>query len=75
MSALDGAAAGVERRAVPAVGGDGFDGDGGADDVNDGVFGADLVEVDGLGRAVVNLGLGLGEELEGFEREGLGGWR
>ena len=73
VGTLHGAAADVEGGAIPAVGGEGFDGDGRADDVHDGVLGADLVEVDGLGRAVVNLGLGLGEQLEGFEREGLRG--
>ncbi len=54
------------------VGGERFDGDRSADDVHDGVFRADLVEVDGLGRAIVNLALGLGEQQKGFEREGLG---
>ena len=71
VRALYGAAADVERGAVPLIGCDGFDGDGRADDVDDGVFGADLVEVDGLGWTIVNLGLSLGEQFEGFEREGL----
>jgi len=31
------------------------------------------VKVDRLGIAIVNLGLGLGEEVEGLDREGLGG--
>ena len=73
VSTLYRAGADVEGGAVPAIGGEGFDGDGRADDVDDGVLGADLVEVDGLGRAIVNLGLSLGEEFEGFEREGLRG--
>ena len=72
VSALDGASADVEGGAVPASGGDVLDGYGGADDIDDGIFGADLVEMDGLGGAVVNLGLGLGEKLEGLDGKSLG---
>lgn len=69
MGAVDSAAAEVEGRAVPGVGGDVLGGDGGADDVYDGIFGADLVKVDRLGIAIVNLGLGGGEEGKGAEGE------
>ncbi len=50
-----------------------FDGDGSADHIHNGVFRADLVKVDGLGRAIVNFALSLGQKQESLEREGLGG--
>jgi hypothetical protein len=73
VSALDGASADVEGGAVPAAGGDVLDGYGSADDIDDGIFGANFMKMDGFGRAIVNFGLGLGEKLEGFEGKSLGG--
>jgi hypothetical protein len=73
VSAVYGAAADVEGGTIPGIGGEGFDGNGGADDIGDCVLGADLVKVDGLGMAIVNLGLGLGEELESSDSEALCG--
>ncbi len=72
VGALDSAAAGVEGGAVPGSAAMCFDGNSRADDVDDGIFGADLVKVDRLGRTIVNFGLGMGEEFKGREGKGLG---
>jgi hypothetical protein len=73
VSAFYGAAADVECGAIPTVNSKGLDGHGRADDVNDGVFRANLMKVDGLGIAIVNFAFGAGQQLEGFERECLSG--
>lgn len=78
VGALDHAAAYVERRAVPNEGlaglGEGLriegvDGGAPGDDVDDGVDGADLVEVDLVDGDVVDPGFGGAEEIEGLEGE------
>jgi hypothetical protein len=61
---LNGATADVEGRGDPAVDGKVLGPYGGTDDVDDGVNGADLVEVDALDRDAVNGGFGFTEELE-----------
>ena len=62
------AAADVERRRDDAVGAEPFHREHGADDVDDRVDGADLVQVDAVERHVVNRGLGFGEPVE--QRDG-----
>ena len=65
MGALDGAAPHVEGRRDPTIDGEEFGSGGGADDVNDGVDGADFVEVNALNGDGVDGGFGFAEELEG----------
>ena len=78
VGAVDHAAADVERGAVPVEGlagiGEGLlvevvDAGGGGDDVDDGVDGSDLVEVDLVDGDVVDFGFGGAEELEGVDGE------
>jgi hypothetical protein len=71
MCALYGATADVQRGAVPRVGGEGLNGHGRANDIDNGVFGTHLVEVDRFGIAIMNLALGLGEQFERLEGERL----
>jgi hypothetical protein len=71
MGALYGATADVERRAVPGVSAKGLDSYSRANDIDNSVFGTDLVKVDRLGIAIVNLALGLGEQLERLDSERL----
>jgi hypothetical protein len=73
--AEDGAAADVEGRGEPAVDGEGLGSGGGADDVDDGVDGTDLVEVDLFDGDGVDGGFGLAEELEGAAGAGFYGVR
>ena len=72
MSTFYGSAAHIEGGAVPGLDGEDLDGCGRADDVNDGVFRADLVKVDEFSVTIVNFGLGLGEKFESLEGKGLG---
>ena len=58
------AAADVQRRADDAVGADPLEREHGADDVDDRVEGADLVQVHLLDRHLMDGGLGLGQPLE-----------
>ena len=57
-------AADVQRRHDDPVGAEPFDREHRADDVDDGIEGADLVQVHPLDRHLVDGGLGLGEPLE-----------
>jgi hypothetical protein len=72
VSALDGAAADIESGTIPGIDGESLHGNGRADDIDDCVLGADLVEVDGFGIAIVDSGFGLGEEFKSFYSKGLG---
>ena len=65
MGALDGAAADVEGRSDPAVHGEEFGSGGGANNVDDGVDGADFMEVDALDGHGVNGGFSFAQELKG----------
>ncbi len=58
MSAVDGAGADVQRGADDFANREGFGADGGADNVHQGVSGADFVEVDLVYRDVVDFGFG-----------------
>ena len=68
VRALDRAAADVERRRYDVVDAEPLEPVHGADDVDDGVERADLVEVDLLDRRLVNRRFGLGEPLEQVNR-------
>jgi hypothetical protein len=72
VGAADGASSDVEGGAIPGVGGEELNGYGRADDVHDGVFRANLVEMNGLRGLIVNGALGLGQKLKRVEGEGLG---
>ena len=73
MLADDGAAADVEGRGEPAIDAEGFGSGGGADDVDDGVDCADLVEVDLFDGDGMDDGFGLAEKLEGAAGAGFYG--
>ncbi len=64
MRRLHHSATNIERRRHDAVGAEPLQGVHGADDVDDGVEGADFMEVDLLDRHVVNRGLGFRQALE-----------
>jgi hypothetical protein len=66
MGADDGAAADVDGRAVPGADVEMMDARAGGDDIDDGVHGADLVEVDVVDGDVVDLRFGVAKQ---FERE------
>ena len=57
VGAFDGATSHIDRRAVPGADVQMDDTGGGADDIDDGVYGSDLVEVNLVNRHVVDLGL------------------
>jgi hypothetical protein len=67
VGALDGAAADIEGCGNPAIDAEEFGPGGGADDVDDGVDGADLVEMNPLDGDGVDGGFGFAEELEGAD--------
>ena len=71
MLALDGAAADVEGRGEPAIDAENLCSGGGADDVDDGVDRADLVEVDFFDGDGMDGGFGFAQELKGARRSGL----
>jgi hypothetical protein len=73
VSADDGAAANVERRAEPLIDLEMMDAGGGGDDVNDGIDRADFVEVNLVDGDVVDLRFGVAEELKGADGEELDG--
>ena len=64
MGALDGTAADVEIRSQPAINAEMRAPHGRADDIDDGVDGADFVEVNLLDGHGVNLGFGFTEQLK-----------
>ena len=64
MRAIDGSATDVERRTNPLVNSEGQTADGRANNIYDGIDGADFVEVNFLHVGVVNLGFGLAQGLE-----------
>ena len=59
MGALDHAAADVDRGGVPCVDVEVVDAGGGADDVDDGIYSADFVEVNVVDGDVVDFRLGI----------------
>jgi hypothetical protein len=70
VGALDEARSYVDGRGVPLLDVQGAEANGAADDVGDGVDRSYFVEVDFLDRDAVDFALGLGQELEGVERQG-----
>jgi hypothetical protein len=64
VSAINHASANIERGGVPGVNGEGMNARTGGDDVDDGVDGADFVEMDLLDVNVMNLRLAGAEKLE-----------
>jgi hypothetical protein len=69
VGAVDEAAADVHRRRVPAFDVERGETDGGAGDVDDGIYGADLMKMYLIQWHIVDGGFGFAEKFEGAERE------
>jgi hypothetical protein len=73
MLANDGAAANVERRSHPAIDAERFAAGRGANNIDDGIDGPDLVKVHALNGNGMDGGFGFAKQLKGAGRPGLDG--